>query len=374
MHKIRVMYVIWSLGLGGAEQVIINLIRGLDRDRFEPMVCCLNEEGAFAGLVKERGVPVFALRKKTGLDLSTIGKIRRLLKEHRVDILHGHLWGGNLWGRLAARAARTPVVVVTEHNVDVWKKWHHKAMDRFLAGWTDKVIVVSQKVKDFYRSEVGLPEDKLVVIYNGIPLPGDPCPVRRQQALKKELGVADGIPVIANIGRLVPAKANHVFIEALRVLLKEGTPFQALIVGDGPLRRRLEEEGRDLVRDGVLCFTGLRQDVSDILDITDIAALSSTREGFSIVVLECMAKGIPFVATNVGGNDEQIIDGQTGFLTEVNDPRALAAAMSRLVKDGRLRRWMGQRARDRLRHHFSLSVMVKQTQDLYRCLLSQILR
>ncbi len=369
MRKIRVMYVIWSLGLGGAEQVIINLIRGLDRDRFEPMVCCLNEEGAFADLVKARGVPVFALRKRPGPDLATVGKIQCLLKEHRVDILHGHLWGGNFWGRLAARTARTPVVVVTEHSVDVWKKWYHKAMDRFLAGWTDKVIVVSHKVKDFYRSEVGLPEDKLAVIYNGIPLPGDPCPTPRQQALKKELGVADGVPVIANIGRLVPAKANHMFMEALRHLLKEGARFQALIVGDGPLRQRLEEEGKDLVREGVLCFTGLRQDMSDILDITDIAALSSTREGFSIVVLECMAKGIPFVATNVGGNDEQIIDGQTGFLTEVNNPRALAAAMSRLVNDASLRQEMGQKARDRLRRHFSLSVMVEQTQDLYQRLI-----
>lgn len=362
--RTNILYVIWSLGLGGAEQVVIQLAKGLDNDRFQPFVCCLNDAGPFADELKGAGVKIFALQKKRGIDISIVGKIIRIIRENDINLVHTHLWGASLWGRIAAVLAGVPVVV-TEHNVDVWKKWHYKFIDRILAAWTRRLCAVSRKVKDFYVQEVGIAPEKIEVIYNGVdPLP-PAAPAAEIQRLKIELGIEEGALVLVNIGRLVPAKANHIFIEAVRILLGRGLNVYALIIGDGPLREELTRKNHDLIAKGLLKFTGMRRDVASILDFTDIAVLSSTREGFSIVILECMAKGVPFVATDVGGNGELIIDGRTGFLSPCGDSRALADRVEKILKDPDLARRMGEEAKRTVRENFSLARMIQQTQALY---------
>ncbi|MCH7731871.1 MAG: glycosyltransferase, partial [Candidatus Marinimicrobia bacterium] len=166
---------------------------------------------------------------------------------------------------------------------------------------TKKIIVVSEQVKKFYIEDVGIPAKKCEVIYNGIN-PHPPAASRDEiEKKKQELRIGQGVPVIVNIGRLVPAKANHIFIEALRILDQKDIVFHALIIGEGPLKKPLMDASADLINKKKLTFTGLRKDVPKILDFTDVAVLSSTREGFSMAILESMAKGVPFVATDAGG-------------------------------------------------------------------------
>ena len=128
---INILYVIWSLGLGGAEQVVISLARGLDKSKFQPFICCLNGEGRFAEELKKEGIQVFALNKVKGIDFSVVPKLVRIIRENNINVVHTHLWGANFWGRFAANAAKVPVVI-TEHNVDVWKSPLHFLIDRFL--------------------------------------------------------------------------------------------------------------------------------------------------------------------------------------------------------------------------------------------------
>ena len=362
--KINVLYIIWSLGLGGAEQVVIHLARGLDKNRFNVLICCLNDEGPFAGELQKSGIKIFALHKKGGIDFSVIGKIRKIIKNNKVALVHTHLWGANVWGRLAALIAGVPVII-TEHNIDVWKRWHHKIIDRLLSLGTPKICVVSDKVKQFYAKEVGIPAAKIHVVYNGI-TPNPPAAGDGEiQKLRAEFHIPSGTPVLANIGRLVPAKANHVFIESVRILRSRGLALCALIIGDGPLKEDLMRANADLVDKGVLKFTGLRKDVPALLDLTDISVLSSTREGFSVVILECMAKGIPVVATDVGGNSELIIDGQTGFLVPCGDSGALAERAEKLLQNPALARQMGEEAKRIVQEKFSLERMITQTQQIY---------
>jgi len=360
----NVLYIIWSLGLGGAEQVVISLAQGLDKNKFQSFICCLDDEGVFVDGLKSQGIEIFALNKKRGIDLSVIFKIKRIIKENQIHVVHTHLWGAGLWGRIAALLAGVPVVI-TEHNVDVWKKWYHKLSDKVLALFTKKICAVSNKVKEFYVRNVGISEKKIEVVYNGI----NPDPPMASQdeidVIKQELGIVHGVPVIANIGRLVPAKANHIFIEALRILDQKDIVFHSLIIGDGLLKQSLMDASVDLIDKGRLTFAGLRKDVSKILDLTDISVLSSTREGFSIVVLESMAKGVPFVATDVGGNDEQIIDGKTGFLVPCGDAQALAEGMAKILDNPSLASDMGHAAKQRIQDEFSLEGMVKKMQEVY---------
>jgi len=362
--KINILYVIWSLGLGGAERVVIDLAKGLDRSRFQPFICCLNEEGTFAKELKDSLIQIFELNKKAGLDFSVIGKIVRIIKDHNIHLVHTHLWGANVWGRVAGFKAQVPVVV-TEHNIDVWKRWYHRWIDRRLAPKTNKICVVSEKVKQFYINHVHLSSSKLQVVYNGIKLSEKNSDAAHVQKIKNEFNIKDGSPILANIGRLVEAKANHIFIRALEELDRRAVEFHALMIGDGPLKEALTAQGQALIRKNKLTLTGLRKDVQQILDIVDVAVLSSTREGFSIVVLECMAKGIPFVATDVGGNREQVVDGKTGFIVDVNQPLPLAQAISKIIQDSGLASRIGENARQRAREYFSIERMVQTTQEIY---------
>lgn len=165
--KLKVLYIIWSLGLGGAERVVINLAKGLDKTKFNPLICCLNDKGIFAQELEKEGIKVLELKKTWKFDFTVIKKLTAIIKENRIDIVHTHLWGANFWGRIAAQKAGVPVIVATEHNSDTWKTHLHFMLDRFLARKTDKIIAVSNSVKEFYVSK-GIRAEKIEIIYNGI--------------------------------------------------------------------------------------------------------------------------------------------------------------------------------------------------------------
>jgi glycosyltransferase involved in cell wall biosynthesis len=368
MRRIRVLYVIWSLETGGAEQVVAALAQGLDTQRFSPMVCCLNWEGRLAPEVKAQGIPVFSLDKKKGLDPAIIFKLKRLLQRERIDIVHTHLWTSNFWGRIAATLARTPIIVTTEHNIDVWKSRYHFALDRLLARFTSRVVYVSDSVKSFYVDKTGVDSPKGMRIYNGI----DTSRFRKKVdtgALRRELGLPDDTQVVCTIGRLVPQKGHRIFIETMKLVRERCPGAVGLIVGEGQCRKDLDEYNREQGTADSVLLTGLRQDIAEILHLSDLFVLSSYREGFPITILEAMAVGRACVVTDVGGNREAVAPGSTGIVTKVGDPQALAEPIIELLQDSAARVEMGRQARQRIDKLFSVQAMVDQTESLYEELL-----
>jgi glycosyltransferase involved in cell wall biosynthesis len=358
----RVGYVIWSLGLGGAEQVVIRLAAALDRARFTPVVFCLDRPREFAEQARRAGVEVVALDKRGPLDLRVLPHLVRLIDRHRIDLLHTHLWGANLWGRLAACLAGVPVVA-TEHNVDVWKRPYHLVLDRLLEPWTRELVAVSPQVRDFYQ-EQAVGEGRWRVIHNGIDLGPEPAGRRRGDAYRG-LGIGGGDRVVGLVGRLVAAKAPAVFLEAMARVARVEPRLRPLVIGDGPLRVEAEERAAHLGLGGRAVFAGLRQDVPELLSGMDVLVFSSTREGLSIAMLEAMAAGVPVVATRVGGTPELIESGVSGFLVEAGDAAALAERVLALLADPALAERTRQAARTRVRERFSLAAMVRAHEALY---------
>jgi glycosyltransferase involved in cell wall biosynthesis len=326
---INVLYVIWSLGLGGAEQVVISLAKGLDRNKFKPFVCCLNDEGRFAEEVKKEGIQVIALNKAKGIDFSLISKMVRVIKENNIQIIHTHLWGANFWGRFAASAAKVPVVV-TEHNVDVWKSSLHFMIDRFLFRKTDCFIAVSETVRNFYAQKLGIEKEEIRVVYNGVDTTMSQGHNVTRSQVKASLGVKEDEKVIAVIGRLVPQKGMAFFLEALREMfnanLRESNAngrgldkIKVLIVGEGPLLESHKSQVASHKLNDKVKFLGFRKDIQEILSITDILVLPSSREGLPMILLEAMGAGAIVIATRVGGTPELVQDGVNGYLVEYGD-------------------------------------------------------
>jgi glycosyltransferase involved in cell wall biosynthesis len=359
---IRVAQVIWSLGLGGAEQVVIRLAASLDRRRFDPFVCCLDQPGLFAPRAEAAGVEVVALGKRGPLDVRAAWRLARLLRSRRVDVVHTHLWGASLWGRIAAVGARVPVIVTTEHNVDSWKKTHHFALDRALAPATTHLVAVSQQVREFYEAR-GVGRGRWRVVYNGVDTSA--APHRERGAAFQELGLGKADPVVGLVGRLVPAKAPEVFLRALALAAARVPGLRGLVVGDGPLRSKVEAEARRLGLGARVVFAGLRQDVPELLPGLDALVFSSLREGLSMAMLEAMAAGVPVVATDVGGTPELIAHGVTGLLVPPGRPESLADALVGLLEDAAGGERIRREARRCVEERFSLEKMTAAHEALY---------
>jgi glycosyltransferase involved in cell wall biosynthesis len=361
----KVLFCIWALEAGGAERFLVELAKRVPRDRFDAKVVCLARKGPWAREAESAGIEVLSLDKKTGFDLGIVGRLRRLFRAERPDIVNTHLWTADVWARLAAILEKVPRIVVTEQNVDVWKKAHHRLIDRLLFRRTDKVVCVSDQVKAFYRDHLGVPEAKLEVIPNAISVT-PPAPPEGSRPLRDEIGASAEDFVLLCAARLHPQKAHVVLFEAARRLLAEGAPpFRVALAGEGSLRPELEQRARALGLGDRVHFLGFRNDVRALLPQADAFVLPSLYEGLPLSALEAMAAGLPVVVTRVGGNPGIVDDGVNGLMVEPGDPKALAAALGRVLRDRALGRALGEEGRRRVAERHDIERVAARTYSLF---------
>jgi len=360
---LRIGYVIWSLGLGGAEQVVIRLAGDMARRGHRVSIFTLNDPGTFAAAAQAHGVEVISVAKRSRYDISVLWRLRQAFRARQLDVVHTHLWGANVWGRIAARWARVPRLVVTEHNVDTWKRPHHFVIDRCLAPWASSLVAVSHEVRMFYERH-GVGRGRWQVVYNGVD--ASTSPARRRGEAYAAMGIEREEPVVGWIGRLVPAKAPEVLLDAVERAVKAMPSLKVLVIGDGPLRARIEAEVARRGLQRTVQLTGLRRDVPELLAGMDALVFSSEREGLSMAMLEAMAAGVPVIATRVGGTPELIEDGVSGLLAEPGRPQELADRLVELLTHPERAAAMCTTARTRVEHAFSLTRMVEAHDALYR--------
>ena len=370
MKKTTVLHLIYGLKLGGAERVLVRLCTKIDRDRFSPLVGVLTCGGPFEADLAAGGVEVVRLGKRHALDFTVVPRIVRLIKERDVSIVHTHLFSANMWGRVSARAAGSKIAVVHEQSVDPWKSCFHFAIDRFLLRWTDAVIAVSDAVRGYYQEKLRRANGIFEVIYNGVDFERFAAPAPRGR--KKELlGIPSGNLVLGVIGRLVHQKALDIFLPAFARVARLHGEVSCIILGEGPLRGELEELAGRLGCAGRVFFVGPRRDIEEWLADIDVVVSSSRYEGLSLALAEAMAAGKPVIATDVGGNAELVVDGETGFIVPPGDVEALSSAVIKLIGAPGLIASMGERGRLRVRENFSEDVMVTRVQALYDRLLAE---
>jgi glycosyltransferase involved in cell wall biosynthesis len=359
---LKVLQLIPTLDRSGAEKQMAMLARGLPRDRFRVEVAALTRSGPLEAELRDAGIPVTVIGKPLKLDPLALLRLARFLKAGSFDVVQTWIFAANAYGRVAARMARVPVVVVAEMAVDIWKGRGDRLVDRRLATWCDRLVGNSHAVVDFYRG-LGVPGDRLAMIYSGVeddePPPVDPA------AMREELGLPPDAPLVLFAGRLAEQKRVDDLLKALDLLQHVEPDVRTLIAGDGPLRARLEDTAAAYHLDGRVRFLGHRDDVPRLLAAADLLVLPSAFEGLPNVVLEAMRFRKPVVATAAPGTTEVVVDGETGRLVPIGDQVGLARAIRDIVRDPALARRLGEAGRSRVEAHFGAAAMIDHFAALY---------
>ena len=363
----RVLHIIPTLDRSGAEKQLALLATRLSRDEFDPHVCVLTRSGPYEEELKQAGVPVTVIGKPLKIDPAAFLRLKRHVAGLRPDLVHTWLFAANSYGRAAAQAAGVRRIVAAERCVDPWKVWHELAIDRWLARRTDRIVVNSSGVRDFYVRN-GLPEEKFVLIHNGISAP--PASDLAREELLADLGLPENARLIGAVGRLWPQKRIKDLIWAADLLKVIRDDVHLLIIGDGPHHRRLEQFRRQVQIEDKVHFLGHRNDVPRLMPHFDLLWLASEYEGLPNVVMEGMMAGVPVVATDISGNRDLIVPGETGYLVPVGDRAALARQANKLLDDHELAKRLGESGRRRVLAEFSVERMVDAHVKLYRDLLA----
>ena len=369
MDRLRVLFVIDELDIGGTEQQILELARRIDRTRFEPMVCCFRH-GTKARELEALGVRVLHEPKNLKADPGLIVRLARRMRQERIDLVQTYLWTANTWARLAARMAGIRHVVASERNVDIWEEPYKRVIGRWLARSTDRIIANSEAVRQYLIERGRLSPDKVVTVYNGVNFDRfrSTCDTSIRRA---EIGLPEGAVLAGVVARVEPAKDHATLLQALALISRRLPQLHLVVVGGGSEVGRLKASARELGIGEHVHFTGPRADAAEWLQSRDISVLSSVKEGLSNTVLESMAAGRAMVATDVGGNAEVIVEGETGFLVPPRDPAAFGEALARLALSPDLMARFGRAGRKRVHTVFSVSRMVARTEALYLELAAQ---
>lgn len=377
---LKVIYLITGLNVGGAEAQLVRLAMRMRARGWNVRVVTMIPPVAYVEELQSAGIGVATLRMSRGVpDPRALLRLARILWQDRPHVLHAHMVHANLLARLVRPLAPIPVLVCTAQNTYelstaatrirevTWREWAYRLTDPLC----DVTTQVSREGMERYVRVKAVPRDKIIVIPNGVDTDRF-CPNEQtRSSMRLELELQDRFVWLA-VGRFEEQKDYPNLLHAFAQLTSNNDNAALLIAGQGPLRERMEVMAHELRVESKVHFLGLRRDIPRLMNAADAYIMSSLHEGMPMVLLEAAASGLPIVATNVDGNCEVVVDGQTGYLVKPRDPASLAHAMIRLMsmnQDDRLR--MGELGRARVKALYSLDRIVDRWEHLYRELLSQ---
>lgn len=368
-EPVRVVYIINSLGTGGAERFVCDLARNLDSDRFRAQVLCLYYGGQFAAAVEAANVPVHVLGIEREVVPANWVDVWRWLGDVQADVVHTHLHEAAWYGLPAAYLRRVPVRISHLHSSH-WN-WPRKLrwLDRAAEAFASTSLACSTSVEDFAHTRLRYPTDKLEVVPNFVDLNR----FRRlpaQEEARRVLGLPQGGPIVICLASLTEEKGQTYLLEAMQAVHSEMPEARLLLVGRDRGRTDLTALADEKGLGESVALLGIREDVPLLLAASDISVLPSLREGLPVSLLESAAAGLPIVATSVGGIPEIVEDGVGGILVPPQDSGALGEALLALLRDPERRRSMGQAALERVERKFDIDVVAGQIQELYLSMLA----
>jgi sugar transferase (PEP-CTERM/EpsH1 system associated) len=372
-HTVHICHIIFRLDFGGLENGLVNLINTLPHERYSHTIICLTYAGAFRERITHPRVDILEMHKRAGKDVRLYAKMHELLRKLSPNIVHTR--NRPALDMLAPAAlAGVKRLVHSEHGLDMielhGRHVRYNLLRRLSRIVVDKYIAVSSDLAKWLHSEIGIPEEKIALIYNGVDTDGfRPGP----SSVILPHGFLPPNPfLIGTIGRLEPVKDQLTLARAFCRLLELHPVLRhtarLLIVGDGALREEIEQVLRDGNALELAWLPGFRDNAADFYRTLNLFVLPSRREGISNTLLEAMATGLPIVATAVGGTPEIVTDGVSGTLVPADNVDAMAQAILSYIQDHNLLKSHGVAGRKRALEQFSLTSMAENYQRLYESL------
>jgi len=367
-RKLNILHYIETGGPGGAETVLLNIARSIDRGRFNS-TAVLHESDWLHEQLSSSGVEAEIIPSRRSWDIFFLMKFIGYCRRHKIALIHSHLFGANLYSCLAGAVLGIPVIA-TFHN----ELFFGGRLEKFMAiksviirKFASRLVFVAEFMKRDYLKYLKLSEDRMLTVYNGIDLKGYNEEIDKS-ALKKGLGIEEGDLIVGHVANFRAPKGHNYLIEAASIVCQRIPRARFILVGhlgDGTIKREIEGKITDLGLKENVRILGFRKDVSRVLQLMDIFVLSSTSEGLPLSVIEAMGSSKAVVVTNVGGLPEIVVPGRTGYLVEAKDAGALAEKIMILLDDEALRKQMGEGGRKLVEERYSLRAMVDNYQQLY---------
>lgn len=361
--KVKILFIIDFLyGLhGGTENQLVKLINNLNKRVYDIHLLCLRKSRWVDEHESELDCAITCyhiVKLKNPRNILLFFSILRFVKRIRPDVVMTFFPLSNVLGVVIARMAGAKCIVSTRRDYGLWLGKGMVPL-RFANMLAQRILTNSYKVRELTAREEHFPASRIDVIYNGInahALLADPS---GKEALKKQYGIPEGVPVVGIVGGLKPMKRHITFIKAAKNVLEGRADIHFLIVGDGLLRKGLGTLANDLGIAEHVHFVGTQEDVLPFLGILDVGVNCSANEGLSNAILEYMTHGVPCIVSRVGGNPELIEHDVNGYLFELDDEKDLSALIERLLADQETRKVFALRSRERILRSFTLEKMIE---------------
>lgn len=367
MKKIRVTHVMYSFGLGGLEGMLATMIDRMNADAFSHSLCVFNEDlASLAKISRAKDVDVHVIKRRFSHDPTTVLRLAGVLKKAAPDIVRTYNWSG-MEGIIAAKMIGAGIIIHSEHGFNMSeiyrKKIRRVLARRLLLGYCEKVIAVSEVLKNWLRDDVRVDKDKIVCIPNGCDLkrffPG------RDAVKRSELGVMEGQVLIGSVGALKKLKGYDVLLKGFVELAKIHDNIKLIIVGDGPEKKNLCAMAEDMGMAKKVIFPGTAREVAPFYRAMDIFVLPSLSENLPNTLLEAMASGLPVVASDVGDVRKMLGEGASGIIVEPSSVGQISAGIQRYLEVAGLAKEKGAAARNRAERYFNIEDVVRTYESLY---------
>jgi glycosyltransferase involved in cell wall biosynthesis len=362
---IKVLHVTFDMAIGGAQQVIRQLVENRDKDQFEIDIVCIDGQmGELGEILVEQGVIVTLLKREGGFDFNLVRQLMNLVNRNGYQIVHCHQYTPYVYGLLASLFTRAKVVF-TEHGrfYPDYGTWKRKLINPMISLFTSKITTISKATKDALVQYEKFDQSKIEVIYNGI---ADMSQIEvKENKLKQQFSIPASTVLLGTISRLQPIKNQAMIINAFKKVNEQNKNTHLLIVGDGEIRGRLTKLVSDLSLEASVTFTGFQKNPYRFHKIIDVFLLSSFSEGTSMTLLEAMACSKPCVVTDVGGNPEVVAHNITGLVLPSNDICAFVEGILKLVSEQKLADRYGTAGRERFLEKFTSAVMLRNYERIY---------
>ncbi|MDD2321343.1 MAG: glycosyltransferase [Geobacteraceae bacterium] len=361
---IRILHTIDTTGPGGAETVFIDLIKGMDCRKFEPVVAIRGKGWVCDELVKYGITPLF-VNSKGALNIEYLQKLIQITYKYDIDIVQSHLLGSNLYCSLASMICGVPVVSTFHGFVDMNIKERFPAIkSKIINRGSARLVFVSEGLRKYYVEQKGFSDRKSVTISNGVNT--SLFKPQRDDSIRKKLGLVTGDVLVGTVGNIRASKGYVYLLKAAKVVIGRNPQVHFAIAGErsGSIYENLLDLRKNLGLDNHFFFLGFEPEVPRFLNNLDVFVLPSVSEGFSISTIEAMACGVPVIVTRSGGPEEIVENGLTGIIVPVRDHYSLAQAVIDSIGKNRDDN-NAMSAMEACKKKFSINKMISNYQEIY---------